>query len=55
MKILYEKDLPNGKVECKLCLCKGPVSTCKPQDRPVRTFENKGKLGAFKKAFHLKN
>lgn len=55
MKILSEKELPSGKVECKLCVCKGPVSNCKPEDRPVRTFETKGKLANFKKAFHLRS
>ena len=55
MKILSEKELPSGKVECKLCVCKGNVSTCKPEDRPVRTFESKGKLASFKKAFHLRS
>lgn len=54
MKIIYEKDLPSGKVECKLCICKGSVSTCQDKDRPVRTFENKGKLATFKKKFHIK-
>jgi hypothetical protein len=55
MKIVSEKDLPNGKVECKLCLCKGQESKCKPEDKVKRVFESKGKLQTFKKKFHLRN
>jgi hypothetical protein len=53
MKIIYEKDLPSGKLEGKLCICKGPDSSCQDKARPVRTFENKGKLAIFKKSFHI--
>ena len=53
MKILNESILKSGEVKVKLCMCKGNVSTCKSEDRPVRTFQNQGKLATFKKMFKL--
>jgi hypothetical protein len=53
MKILEENVKSDGTVAVKLCLCKTQESTCKPKDRPVRIFQNKGKLATFKKAFRL--
>lgn len=53
MKILNEQPKADGTIAVKLCLCKGKETNCKPEERPVRIFKNKGKLASFKKAFKI--